>query len=81
VVRTQIYLTAREKRALEALAAKTGKSQSELIREAIDAMIDRPALDDRRAFLASGRGMWAGRRDLPDFGALRGEFDRSLTQT
>ena len=77
MVRTQIYLTEREKTALEAMARRTGKTQSELIREAIDAMIATPDLDDRRALLAVGRGLWEGRTDLPDFEALRREMDRA----
>lgn len=80
MVRTQIYLTIREKQALEALSRQTGKSQSELIREAIDAMIDDPSLNDRRALLTAGRGVWADRTDLPDFGALRRELDRADTE-
>lgn len=76
MVRTQIYLTEREKAALEAMARRTGKTQSELIRDAIDAMIASPELEDRRALLAAGRGMWAGRADLPDFAAIREELDR-----
>ena len=77
MVRTQIYLTAREKAALEAMSRSTGKTQSELIRDAIDAMISSPGLDERRGLLAAGRGLWANRTDLPDFGALRRELDRA----
>ncbi len=80
MVRTQIYLTEREKSALEAMARRTGKTQSELIREAIDAMIAAPDLDDRRALLAAGRGLWEGRTDLPDFEALRREMDRATVE-
>lgn len=76
MVRTQIYLTEREKAALEAMSRRTGKTQSELIRDAIDAMIATPGLDNRRALLAAGRGMWAGRADLPDLGSIRAELDR-----
>ena len=36
MVRTQIYLTAEEHKALKTMSAGTGKKQSELIREAID---------------------------------------------
>lgn len=76
MVRTQIYLTEREKAALEAMSRRTGKTQSELIRDAIDAMIATPALDDRRALLTAGKGMWADRADLPDFTSIREELDR-----
>ena len=80
MVRTQIYLTAREKAALEAMARRTGKTQSELIREAIDAMLANPALEHRRGLLAAGRGLWESRTDLPDFGAVRRELDRATVE-
>ena len=41
MVRTQIYLTEREQKALRSMSSLTGKSQSELIREALDTMIGR----------------------------------------
>ena len=77
MIRTQIYLTTRQKRALEALAMRTGKTQSQLIREAIDAMIGDPPLSDRRALLAAGRGLWRHRADLSDFDGVRRELDRA----
>lgn len=40
VERTQIYLTEEEQRALEARAFATGRTKSDLIREAIDAYLD-----------------------------------------
>ncbi|MBM4294353.1 MAG: ribbon-helix-helix protein, CopG family [Deltaproteobacteria bacterium] len=76
MVRTQIYLTAKERDALRDLARQTGKKQSELIRRAIDEFIDRIQPRDRRAMLEQARGMWKDRNDLPDFRALRREFDR-----
>ncbi len=76
MVRTQIYLTEKEREALRDLARQTGKKQSELIRRAIDDYISRFQPRDRRAMLEQARGMWKDRDDLPDFQALRREFDR-----
>ena len=40
MVRTQIYLTEAERAALRAIARQTGQKQSELIRQAIDRLIE-----------------------------------------
>jgi len=40
MVRTQIYLTERQRDELTAMAKTTGKKKSELIREAIDRLIE-----------------------------------------
>ena len=77
MVRTQIYLTEQERDALRALAAKSGKKQSELIREAIDNLIARSNEKYRKSILDQVAGMWKYRDDLPDFAALRSEWDRN----
>jgi predicted transcriptional regulator len=77
MVRTQIYLTGKERAALRDLARQTGKTQSELIRRAVADFICRfKPLEpgDRQALLQQAWGMWRERDDLPDFRALRGEF-------
>jgi hypothetical protein len=76
MVRTQIYLTEAERTALKAIARQTGKRQSELIRQAIDRLIEGFQPEERRARLQIARGMWQGRVDLPDFKTLRRELDR-----
>lgn len=74
--RTQVYLTQKERRELAALAVKTGRKQSVLIREAVDRLIEHSAAGRRQAALDRVAGMWRGRKDLPDFRALRAEWDR-----
>jgi lambda repressor-like predicted transcriptional regulator len=76
LVRTQIYLTDEEQQALRALSRRTGLSQSRLIRQAIDAMLDGEQAIDRTVLLRQAHGIWRSRRDLPDFAELRRELDR-----
>jgi len=80
MVRTQIYLTESEKATVSRLSKQTGRSQSEIIRQAIDWFGERFPSQDRKACLRKARGMWKGRSDLPDVRALRSEFDRSFVE-
>jgi predicted DNA-binding protein len=75
--RTQIYLTDAEREAIGAIAGETGRTQSDLIREAVDGMIDEYRGGNRLELLRRGRGLWRSRKDLPDFAALRRELDRA----
>ena len=75
MLRTQIYLTTEERAALRNIARQTGQKQSALIRRAVDDFIERFQPRERLASLAQARGMWQEREDLPDFRALRREFD------
>ncbi len=74
--RTQIYLTEREQTAVRSIARRLGKTQSEVIRTAVDRFIDRETRADRLELLRSARGLWKDRRDLPETAALRREWDR-----
>lgn len=76
MVRTQIYLTEEQRDELTALAKTSGKKQSELIREAIDRLLDQAGSSHREAVLREVAGIWKDRTDLPDFDALRAEWDR-----
>jgi len=58
-------------------ALSSGRSQSALIREAIDAFLHQQQPQGRLARLRQGRGLWADRTDLPDWSALRSEMDRA----
>ena len=76
MIRTQIYLTQEEKSALNSLSTQSGKSLSELIREAVDHFISRYSQSKRQYILDRTAGMWKDRGDLPDFDKLRREWDR-----
>ncbi len=77
MVRTQIYLTEHQRDSLAAMARAHGKKQSELIREAVDRLIDQGGRDERRErVLRQAAGIWKERDDLPDFEAMRSEWDR-----
>lgn len=74
--RTQIYLSERERQGLQALALSSGRSQSALIREAIDSFLERQQPESRLVRLRQARGLWADREDLPSWPDLRLELDR-----
>ncbi len=78
MIRTQVYLTDHEKASLEQFSATTGKAQSELIREAIDQFVAQNSSTRRKAILADAAGIWKDRHNLPDFDALRRQWDRDL---
>jgi len=77
MVRTQIYLTDHQREELAAIAKTVGKKQSELIREAVDRLIDEEGRNRRKAVLREAAGIWKDREDLPDFRAIRAEWDRN----
>jgi len=77
MVRTQIYLTERQRDELAAMAKTAGKKQSELIREAVDRLIDQSGRSGRTTVLREAAGIWRDRKDLPDFDAMRADWDRT----
>lgn len=76
MVRTQIYLTEEEREALGTISKETGRTQSDLIREAVDRYVDEFKGDHMEQWLEKGFGLWAERQDVPDVAALRREWDR-----
>jgi Ribbon-helix-helix protein, copG family len=64
--RTQIYLTEREHQRLRELSETSGKTQSELIRDAIDRVyLTEHSVDERLAFLHASHGAWKQERIIP----------------
>jgi hypothetical protein len=80
VNRTQIYLTEQQAKQLRATARATGKTQSTLIREAIDASFLVQRAKGWQAALATLRGIWQDRKDLPELRQLRQESEQRLTR-
>jgi len=77
MIRTQIYLTEQQRNELATIAKSFGKKQSELIREAIDKLIDQTGKNRRELVLREAAGIWKDRTDLPDFKSIRAEWDRT----
>jgi predicted DNA-binding protein len=78
--RTQIYLSEAERQGLMALAQRSGRSQSALIREAIDSFLEKNQPEERLAKLRQGRGILAGADDPLDGLELHHELDRIVPE-
>lgn len=75
--RTQVYLTEEQDRHLERLSAQMDKSQSEIIREAIDEYAKRRAEDTRIALLRSGWKLFS-EEDLQEVETVRAELENRV---
>jgi hypothetical protein len=73
---TQITLTDKENKAIRTITQHTGKTQEEVLHEAVEQFIAQFKNPDRQVLLKQARGIWKDRDDLPDFKALRRELDR-----
>lgn len=73
----EINLTEFERDALKALANQTGRTEAELLHEAVERLLNDANGKDRLALLRKGKGIWKDRNDLPDLRELRAELERS----
>ncbi|HMF56274.1 MAG TPA: ribbon-helix-helix protein, CopG family [Pyrinomonadaceae bacterium] len=73
---TEINLTEQERDALDEISRQTGKSQAELVREAIDHLIVEFKKEDRRPLMQKAMGIWKDRQDLSALEDLRREWNR-----
>lgn len=78
--RTQIYLTRKERMAVKDIAERRGRTQSEIIREAIDFYVVHFSQDRKQEILDETFGTWADHEDLPDIEAMRKEWDERIDE-
>lgn len=71
----ELNLTEKQQRALQEIALRTGKTEGELIHDAVDKII-RQRLPSGNSGMFQAKGIWKDRDDLPDFGELRREWER-----
>ena len=74
---TDINLTEQERNALREISKRTGKSEGELVREAVELLIGQTQTEDRHVLMQKARGIWKDRQDLPTLRELRSEWDRT----
>ena len=78
MIRSQIYLTEEEKTSLQLICKETGRTQSDLIREAIDSLINKINKKNNNIKRQEAFGLWKDRDDYPNAEELRNEFDRNF---
>ena len=71
-----IFLTDAECQLLHSMSQLTGKSERDLLQEALELLKVQVDLEKRRALLQEARGMWRDRDDLSDLSELRSEMNR-----
>ena len=76
MIRSQIYLTEDERNSLKLISKETGRTQSDLIREAIDSLINNVNKKNNSKKRQEAFGLWKDRNDFPNIKELRNEFDR-----
>ena len=77
MIRSQIYLTENERNSLKLICEETGRTQSDLIREAIDSLISKINKKNNNKKRQKAFGLWKDRSDYPNVEELRNEFDRN----
>ena len=72
----ELNLTAQEHSVLEEISRRTGKTEGDLIREAVGRLIDEFQIESRQILMRKAKGIWKDRDDVPAFEDLRREWDR-----
>lgn len=78
---SQVFLTDSELQMLHSMSQLTGKTENELLHEALDLLKVQVELESRQSLLRPARGMWRDRDDLPSLRDLRNEMNRDFRGT
>jgi hypothetical protein len=78
MVRTQVYLTKKEKTGLESAALAQGIRQSDLIRKAVDDLLARQGAVNKSDILDEIAGVWAAKKDVPEIRKMRSGWRQRL---
>jgi hypothetical protein len=70
------FLTEADCLLLQSMSQLTGKTESELLHEALNLL--KVKVENRRSLLQRARGIWRDRDDLPTLTELRSEADCSV---
>lgn len=76
MLEAELDLTEQKRIALQEISRRTGKSEGQLIREAIDQLIASFQSNARPELMRKARGIWKDRQDLPALNELRSEWNR-----
>ncbi|MBO6585088.1 MAG: CopG family transcriptional regulator [Gracilimonas sp.] len=77
MIRTQIYLTKKEKEAIEQLSGERKTTQSNIIREAIDEYVAKKKMESgkERESIMDFAGIWKHKKDIPRVDVLREDWE------
>lgn len=78
MVEIAIKLSDQNHEDLDQIARMTGKSEDQLVREAVDQFISKFHNGDRVSSMRKAKGIWKDRKDLPALEDLRRESNRDL---
>ncbi len=78
MIRSQIYLTEDERNSLKSISEETGRTQSALIREAIDSLINKVNKKNNSKKRQEAFGIWKDNNDYSDTEEIRNEFNRTF---
>ena len=78
----QLTLSPADSEAVRQLAQRTGKTETELLHEAVADLLRRATLESWQTALRRVRGMWADQpeSEVPDVSALRAEWENRAQQ-